>query len=70
MDAEFLTLKETAVVFSCHVNTIRRAIKLGFLVGIRVGNGKKSPYRISRKCIDEIHHSLMKELASKPKNIE
>ena len=67
MDAEFLTLKETAVVFSCHVNTIRRAIRLGFLVGIRVGNGKKSPYRISRKSIDLIHESLIKSLASKAK---
>lgn len=65
MDNEFLTIKEVAVIFGCHQNTIRRAIKLGYLVGIRVGNGIKSPYRISRKCIDEIHHSLLKKLASK-----
>jgi excisionase family DNA binding protein len=67
LDAEFLTIKEVAVIFSCHQNTIRRALRLGFLIGIRVGKGAKSPYRISRKCIDEIHHSLIKELASKAK---
>lgn len=67
MEREFLSIKEVAVIFSCHENTIRRAIKLGYLVGIRVGNGSKSPYRISRRCLDEIHIALLKELSAKAK---
>jgi excisionase family DNA binding protein len=65
MQCEFLTIKEVAVIFGCHQNTIRRAIRLGFITGIRVGNGKKSPYRISRKLIDEIHVSIIKNMSEK-----
>lgn len=64
MDAEFYTIKETAVVFGVHQNTIRRAIKKGFLIAIRVGNGPKSPYRISKKEIASIHESIIKELSN------
>ncbi len=62
---EFLTIKETAVIFSVHPITIRRAIHRGFLIAIRVGNGAKSPYRISRKSIQAIHDSIIKDLANK-----
>lgn len=65
MDAEFLTIKETAVVFSVHVTTIRRAIKKGFLIAIRIGKGPRSPYRISRKSIEAIHESIIRDLALK-----
>lgn len=65
---EFLTIKEAACIFSVHPNTIRRAIKRGFIVAIRIGEGKKSPYRISRKEIDAIHNSVLKELSEKNKN--
>lgn len=68
MHPEFLTIKEVAVIFSCHPNTIRRAIRLGHLVAIRIGNGKKSPYRISKKSLQAIHESIIKELATKYKN--
>jgi excisionase family DNA binding protein len=64
IQCEFLTIKETAVIFSVHQSTIRRAIKRGFLVAIRVGNGPRSPYRISRKSIESIHESIIKKLAS------
>jgi hypothetical protein len=67
MDAEFLTLKETAVIFSVHVNTIRSAIKKGFLIAIRIGKGPRSPYRISRMSIAAIHESIIRELATKAK---
>lgn len=62
---EFLTIKEAAVIFSVHQITIRRAIKKGFLVAIRVGNGPRSPYRISRKSIEAIHDSIIKNLSKK-----
>ena len=67
MDVEFYTIKETAVIFGVHQNTIRRAVKMGFLVAIRIGNGKKSPYRISIKSIEAIHSSIIKDLATKAK---
>ncbi len=62
---EFYTIKETAVIFGVHQNTIRRALKKGFLVAIRIGNGPKSPYRISKKEIEAIHDSIIKDLATK-----
>lgn len=65
MDSEFYSIKEAAVIFNVHANTIRHAIKKGFIVAIRIGNGKRSPYRISKKSISAIHESIIKELASK-----
>lgn len=65
MDTEFYTIKETAVIFGVHPNTIRNAVKKGFLIAIRVGLGKKSPYRISKKEIEAIHISVIKELSNK-----
>lgn len=62
---EFVTIKEAAVIFSVHPITIRRAVHKGFLIAIRVGNGPRSPYRISRKSIEKIHDSIIKNLATK-----
>ncbi len=62
---EFLTIKETAVIFSVHPITIRRAVSKGFLIAIRIGSGPRSPFRISRKSIEAIHQSIIKNLASK-----
>ena len=59
---EFLTIKEVAVIFAVHPYTIRRAIKKGFLIAIRIGDGKRSPYRISRKSLDAIHSSIITQL--------
>jgi len=55
MEAEFYSIKEVAAIFACHEMTIRRAIKKGHLVAIRLGNNKKSPYRISKLQIEQIH---------------
>lgn len=65
MDSEFYSIKEAAIIFGVHQNTIRRALKKGFLVAIRIGIGPKSPYRISKKSIEQIHISIIKDLASK-----
>lgn len=65
MDLEFLSIKETAAIFHVHASTIRRAIKQGFLIAIRIGMGPKSPYRISKKSIEAIHISIIKDLAQK-----
>ena len=59
---EFLSIKEVAAIFAVHEVTIRRALKKGFLVAIRIGNGKRSPYRISRKSIEEIHNEIIKNM--------
>ena len=61
MQPEFYSIKETAAIFNVHVCTIRRAIKKGFIIAIRVGDGKKSPYRISRKSLEAIHDSIIKQ---------
>lgn len=65
MDSEFYSIKELAVIFNVHISTIRRAIRKGFIIAIRMGDGKKSPYRISKKQIEAIHSSIIKGLASK-----
>ena len=65
MESEFYSIKETAVIFNVHITTIRRAIKKGHLIAIRMGTGKKSPYRISKKQIEAIHKSIIFGLASK-----
>ena len=67
MEQEFYSIKETAVIFAVHEITIRRAIKKGFLIAVRIGEGRRSPYRISKKSIDAIHSSIIKGMASKAK---
>lgn len=59
MEREFLSIKEVAVIFSVNEVTIRRAIKKGLIIAIKIGDGKKSPYRVSRKSIDQIHGSII-----------
>jgi excisionase family DNA binding protein len=59
MHSEFLSVKEVAQIFSVHESTIRRAILKGFIPFIRTGKGKRSPYRISKKFIEEIHKSSL-----------
>lgn len=58
-DAEFLSIKEVAAIFAVNQMTIRRAIKKGHLIAIRIGNSPKSPYRISKKSIEAIHDNLL-----------
>lgn len=65
MDREFLSIKEVAQIFAVNELTIRRAVNKGHISAIRIGNGKKSPYRISRKCIEAIHRGLLHELMKK-----
>ena len=67
MDKEFYSIKETAVIFGVHENTIRKALKKGFLIGIRISDAKKSPYRVSKKEIEAIHSSIIRDLATKVK---
>jgi excisionase family DNA binding protein len=67
MQQEFYSIKEVASIFAVHEITIRRALKKGYLVAIRIGGGKRSPYRISKKEIEAIHHSMIHSLASKGK---
>ncbi len=68
MEREFLSIKEVAVIFSVHEVTIRRAIKKGFIVAVRIGEGKRSPYRISKRSIDEIHNSIIFQHKMKAKH--
>lgn len=67
MEAEFISIKELATIFAVHESTIRRAIRKGIIQAIRVGDGKRSPYRISRRSIEEIHQSITKGMLKKVK---
>lgn len=69
MDTEFYSIKEAARVFNVHSNTIRRAINKGFIIAIRVGEGRRSPYRISKKSVDAIHSSIILQYAQKSKKV-
>jgi excisionase family DNA binding protein len=61
IEKEFISIKEVAVIFSVNEITIRRAIKKGWIKAIKIGEGSRSPYRISRKSIDDIHISLIRK---------
>lgn len=67
MQPEFYSIKEVAVIFNVHSNTIRRAIKKGYIIAIRIGEGPKSPYRISRKSIDAVHINILTKYAPRPR---
>lgn len=69
MEKEFLDIKEAADVFNVHENTIYTWIRKGFIIAIRIGNKPKSPYRISKKSIEAIHESIIKDLAKKSPKI-
>ena len=70
MEKEFLSVVEISKIFSIHKNTVYEWIRKGFIVSIRIGNKPKSPYRISRKAIEEIHNSILKEMALKVKKLD
>jgi len=67
MEPEFISIKEASVVFSVNEVTIRRAIQKGFIIAIRIGDGKKSPYRISKKSIVDIHDLIIAQHRQKGK---
>ena len=64
-EAEFLSVEDVADIFEVHPHTIRRAIKKGFIIAIRIGNSPRSPYRISKKSIEAIHQSIIFALSKK-----
>lgn len=44
----FYTVEEYAKILNCHPNTVLNSIKTGYLEAIRLGDGKKSSYRIPK----------------------
>lgn len=61
MESEFLSIKEVAVIFSVNQITIRRAIQKGLIVAVKIGDGNRSPYRISKKSIQHIHDTIISQ---------
>lgn len=66
-ETEFLSIEEVAKIFGVHPNTIRLAVRKGHIIAIRIGDGIRSPYRISRKSIDDIHELIIKQHREKGK---
>lgn len=56
---EFYSIKEVAVIFAVTEMTIRRAIRKGLIIAIKIGDGKRSPYRISKQSIQHIHDTII-----------
>lgn len=51
---DFYSIKEFASKLHVHPNTIRKAIKIGYINALRTGNGKKSSYRIPNTEIQKL----------------
>ena len=67
---EFISIKEVAVIFGVNPITIRRAIRKGYIIAIRIGGGARSPYRISKRSLDDIHDLIIQQHRQKGKNID
>jgi excisionase family DNA binding protein len=55
LEDEFFSVKEVSKILKVHPNTIYKAISKGYIVAIRVGDKRKSPYRISVKVLEQMH---------------
>jgi excisionase family DNA binding protein len=64
MKINFLTVEEFAKMLNVHPETIRRGIKSGRIHGFRVGNGKRSPFRIYESEIERISVISFNEIVS------
>lgn len=51
---EFLTLQEFAKKMKLHPDTIRKAIRCGYINAFRAGSGKRSPLRIPSTEIERL----------------
>lgn len=73
MKDPFYTVKELAAILRVHPATVRRAINYGKISAFRVGNGKKSSFRIFKHELErmaafdlqEIIENRAKELKDK-----
>jgi excisionase family DNA binding protein len=61
-EADFLSIKEFALLIKVHVNTVRRAIKKGRLSAFRIGTGSKAGYRIPRTEINRLAFLNLEEM--------
>jgi excisionase family DNA binding protein len=59
-EEEFFSVKEVATILKVHPNTIYRAIIKGYIKAIRIGDRRKSPYRISVLVVDAMHPKLIR----------
>ena len=59
MTPQFYSIKEVAAIFGVHICTIRRAVLAGHILSLRIGEGKRSPYRISKEFVDKLHRDSL-----------
>jgi excisionase family DNA binding protein len=54
LDADYMTVKETAVYLKVHPKTVIRMVEEGKLDGKKLGAGKNSSIRISSASIEKL----------------
>ncbi len=58
----FFTVEEFSKQIKVHPGTLRKLIKTGKIYAIRVGVGKKAPYRIPESELERLHLQSMCEI--------
>lgn len=64
-EADFLSIKEFALLIKVHANTVRRSIKKGKLNAFRIGSGSKAIYRIPRAEINRLAFVNLEEMIAR-----
>lgn len=62
---DFLSIKEFAALIGVHSDTVRRSIKRGRIVAIKVGGGKRSIYRIPKSETQRLALCDLEEIIEK-----
>lgn len=65
LEKNYYTVEEFAELFDMTPLTIRRSIKSGRILAIRVGSSKKSAYRIPRSQIEKLAVQSYMEITNK-----
>lgn len=65
--SEFLTIQEYAKRVKVHPDTVRKAIRCGYINAFRATSGKKAPFRIPMTEIERLMIMRMERINKKEK---